>query len=84
MKTTETETDMPSSNVNGQESAESVLRDEENLWWEGFVKKVGLRTGVNSGGVERVVSPRRQGNCCRPAALLLLRASSAVYDMRAA
>jgi len=27
-------------------AVESVLRQERSLWWERFVKKVGLETGV--------------------------------------
>jgi len=30
---------------------ESVLRPEGSLWWERFVKKVGLEPGVKAGGV---------------------------------
>jgi len=31
-------------------SVESVLRPEESLWWERFVKKVGLEPGVKERG----------------------------------
>jgi len=31
-------------------SAESVLKLEESLWWERFVKEVGLKPGVKERG----------------------------------
>jgi len=35
----------------GQESMESVLREEESLWWNDFVEKVARASGL-SGGVD--------------------------------
>jgi len=37
-------------------SVESVLRLEGSLWWERFVKEVGLEAAVKERGMVRVVS----------------------------
>ena len=35
---------------NGRKAVESVLGPEGSLWWERFVKKVGLKPGVKERG----------------------------------
>ena len=41
---------MPRRNDVVIKSVESVLRSEESLWWERFVKEVGLEQGVKEIG----------------------------------
>jgi len=46
MKKLKTKTELLSRNGPVEKSVESVLRLEQSLWWEIFVKEVGLEAGV--------------------------------------
>ena len=50
MKKQQTKTEMLRRNGPVTKSVEAVLRPEESLWWERFVKEVGLEPGVKERG----------------------------------
>jgi len=45
-KTTKTQKNMFRKTVRSRISPESVMREEESLWWEGFVRQVGFKPGM--------------------------------------